>query len=82
MFVPARTKNDEAPPLNSAGSREAGNDRRDGIGTVVSFSKGHDEDNPGTLDPEMREFALGIYRLDDRPIVVTDVDRVLDITVQ
>ena len=38
------------PPLNSAGSREAGNDRRDGIGTVVSFSKGHDEDNPGTLD--------------------------------
>ncbi len=30
----------------------------------------------------MREFALGIYRLDDRPIVVTDVDRVLDITVQ
>ena len=37
---------------------------------------------PGTLGPEMREFALGIYRLDDRPIVVTDVDRVLDITVQ
>ena len=30
----------------------------------------------------MREFALGIYRLDDHPIVVTDLNRVLDITVQ
>ena len=62
------------PPLNSAGSREAGNDRRDGIGTVVSFSKGHDEDNPGTLDcqtasclsrdtPHVRLYVLNMFRM-------------------
>ena len=37
------------------------------------------EKNPITLDPKWREFASGIYRLEDNLMVVLDVERLLDI---
>lgn len=51
----------------------------DQIGDVVSLSKDKFEKNPGTLDATWREFASGVFRLEDRLMVVLDVERLLDI---
>ena len=51
----------------------------DKVGDVVSMSNDLYESNPGTLDPVWREFALGIYRLEGRLMVVLDVERLLEI---
>ena len=51
----------------------------DRVGDVVSLSTELYEGNPGTLDPVWREFASGVYRLDDRLMVVLDVDRLLNL---
>lgn len=50
----------------------------DSVGDVIGLSKKSYEGNPSTLDPLWREFASGVYRLDDRLMVVLDVDRLLD----
>ena len=50
----------------------------DSIGDVVSPSPDSYEGAPGTLDPTWRAFALGIYRLEGRLMVVLDVDRILE----
>ncbi|MBL4747992.1 MAG: chemotaxis protein CheW [Magnetovibrio sp.] len=52
----------------------------DSVGDVISLSKKSYEGNPGTLDPLWREFASGVYRLDNNLMVVLDVERLLDIT--
>ena len=50
----------------------------DSVGEVLPLnSRGH-ERNPPTLDPNMREYADGIYRLDDTLLVVLDVEKLLD----
>lgn len=54
----------------------------DSIGDIISVSPKCYEGNPSTLDPVWREFALGVYRLEDRLMVVLDVDRLLDIRAQ
>ncbi len=51
----------------------------DSVGDVVSLSHEYYEANPSTLDVVWREFALGVYRLDKRLMVVLDVERLLDI---
>lgn len=51
----------------------------DHVGDVVSVSSDFHEGNPSTLDPSWREFAHGVYRLDDRLMVVLDVERLLDV---
>ncbi len=51
----------------------------DSIGDVISIAKDLHEKTPGTLDPQWREFASGVYRLDGRLMVVLDIDRMLDI---
>ena len=51
----------------------------DNVGDVISLSRELYESNPSTLDPIWREFALGVYRLDERLLVVLDVERLLDI---
>ena len=50
----------------------------DSVGDVIPLSKKDYEGNPGTLDPVWREFAGGVYRLENRLMVVLDVDRLLD----
>ena len=49
------------------------------IGDVLSVSADMFEGNPSTLDPAWSEFALGIYRLDGKFMVMLDIDRLLDI---
>jgi len=51
----------------------------DQIGDVVSLSRDQFEKNPGTLDASWRDFASGVFRLEDRLMVVLDVERLLDI---
>ena len=36
------------------------------------------ERNPPTLDPKFRDYSAGIYRLDEKLLVVLDVNRLLD----
>jgi len=51
----------------------------DRIGDVVGLSNDTYEKNPATLDPKWREFSVGVYRLEERLLVVLDVDQMLDL---
>lgn len=50
----------------------------DEVGEVLSLDPGQFGRNPPTLDPKIREFSLGIYRLKERLLVVLDVEGLLD----
>ncbi len=51
----------------------------DEIGDVISLSRDLYEEVPGTLDPVWRKFALGVFRLDSRLMVVLDVTQLLNL---
>lgn len=51
----------------------------DDVGDVIGLDADNYEDNPATLDPVWREYANGVFRLDDRLMVVLDVERLLSI---
>lgn len=50
----------------------------DEVGEVLSLDANGFGRNPPTLDPKFREFSEGIYRLEDKLMVVLDVERLLD----
>jgi purine-binding chemotaxis protein CheW len=50
----------------------------DQVGEVLSLPTAKFERNPPTLDPQWREFSAGIYRLEDKLLVVLDVAKLLD----
>ena len=54
--------------------------RVDSVGEVLSLPAAKFERNPPTLDPLWREFSSGIYRLQDKLLVILDVPRLLDFT--
>ncbi|MTJ80954.1 MAG: chemotaxis protein CheW [Telmatospirillum sp.] len=54
--------------------------RVDSVGEVLSLPSAKFERNPPTLDPLWREFSTGIYRLENKLLVVLDVPRLLDFT--
>ena len=54
----------------------------DTVGDVIGLSSEYYESNPSTLDTLWREFANGVYRLDDRLMVVLDVERLLNLNEQ
>jgi len=54
--------------------------RVDQVGEVLSLPAAKFERNPPTLDALWREFATGIYRLEDKLLVILDVPRLLDFT--
>lgn len=54
--------------------------RVDQVGEVLSLPAAKFERNPPTLDPLWREFSTGIYRLEEKLLVVLDVPRLLDFT--
>ena len=54
----------------------------DAIGDVISVEKDRFDSNLNTLDPAWREFSSGVCRLDDRLMVVFDVERLLDIKIK
>ncbi len=51
----------------------------DEVGDVIGLKSDLYESNPSTLDPLWREFALGIFRLESRLMVVLDVTRLLNL---
>ncbi len=50
----------------------------DAIGDVLTVPADKFERNLATLDPLWRSFADGIYRLDDRLLVILDIGRLLE----
>jgi purine-binding chemotaxis protein CheW len=50
----------------------------DSVGEVLQLKASHFERNPPTLDQKFREYSDGIYRLDDKLLVVLDVNHLLD----
>ena len=50
----------------------------DSVGEVLALKGSDWERNPPTLDPKFRDYSMGIYRLDDKLLVVLDVNRLLD----
>jgi len=53
----------------------------DQVAEVITLHAGAFERNPPTLPPEWAAHSLGIYRLNDRLMVVLDVSRLLDLDV-
>lgn len=51
----------------------------DSVGDVISLSPDLYESNPSTLDQSWMEFADGVFRLDDRLMVVLNTEHLLDI---
>ena len=51
----------------------------DAIGEVLKLDDDAREGNPVNLDPRLARVSTGIHRLNDRLLLVLDVDRVLDI---
>jgi len=52
----------------------------DSVGEVLSLPAAKFERNPPTLDLKWREFSQGIYRLEEKLLVVLDVAKLLDFT--
>ncbi len=50
----------------------------DSVGEVLNLPDDRYERNPATLNSLWREISAGIYRLDDRLLVVMDIARLLD----
>ncbi|HXD43579.1 MAG TPA: chemotaxis protein CheW [Pseudolabrys sp.] len=51
----------------------------DAIGEVLKLDEDTREGNPVNLDPRLARVSMGIHRLNERLLMVIDVDRVLDI---
>jgi purine-binding chemotaxis protein CheW len=51
----------------------------DAIGEVLNLPSGGREGNPVNLEARLARVSAGVHRLDDRLLVVLDVDRVLDV---
>jgi purine-binding chemotaxis protein CheW len=51
----------------------------DAIGEVLDLPAAGREGNPVNLEPGLARVSAGVHRLEDRLLVVLDVDRVLDV---
>jgi purine-binding chemotaxis protein CheW len=51
----------------------------DVIGEVLKLPIVGREDNPVNLDPALARVSAGVHRLDDKLVVILDIDRVLDV---
>ncbi|WP_169568115.1 chemotaxis protein CheW [Sneathiella limimaris] len=50
----------------------------DSVGEVLSLKTDQIEMNPATLEPRWREVSSGIYRSENKLIVILQIDRLLD----
>ncbi len=50
----------------------------DQVGEVLKLPSDRFEQNPASLDPRWRDISTGIYRLDDRLLIVVDIERLLN----
>jgi len=51
----------------------------DSVGEVIALGDDDCEGKPPNLDPRLSRVAVGVFRLENRLLIVLDVDRVLDI---
>jgi purine-binding chemotaxis protein CheW len=51
----------------------------DVIGEVLNLPSSGRESNPVNLEPQLARVSAGVHRLEDRLLVVLDIDRVLDL---
>jgi purine-binding chemotaxis protein CheW len=51
----------------------------DRIGEVMRLDRESCESVPVNMDPQLTKVATGIHRLDDRLLIIADVDRALNI---
>ncbi len=51
----------------------------DVIGEVLNLPSSGREANPVNLEPQLARVSAGVHRLEDRLLVVLDIDRVLDL---
>jgi purine-binding chemotaxis protein CheW len=54
----------------------------DAIGEVLKLDEDAREPNPVNLDPRLARVSTGIHRLNERLLMLIDVDRVLDIAME
>jgi purine-binding chemotaxis protein CheW len=52
----------------------------DGVGEVLALPDAAREANPANLDKLFASVSAGVHRLEDRLMVVLDIDRVLDVS--
>lgn len=52
----------------------------DSVGEVLSLKTENLEMNPGTLDARWRDVSSGIYRAENKLLVILQIDRLLDFT--
>lgn len=50
----------------------------DRVGDVISISDKYIEQNPATLDNLWRDISTGIYRIDERLMIIMDVSKLLE----
>ncbi len=53
----------------------------DSVGEVLSLKTEKLEMNPGTMDPRWRDVSSGIYRTEEKLLVILQIDRLLDFAV-
>ena len=51
----------------------------DRVGDIIALPAHRFEEKPATLDSAWREMTAGVFRLDEGPLVVLDVDHLLDL---
>ncbi len=51
----------------------------DAVGEVMSAPEDKFEKNPATVDPLWRDFSDGIYRLENRLLIVLNIEKLLEI---
>ncbi len=78
LGLPERENQDECMSIVVEHDNELYSLRVDSVGEVLALSGADFERNPPTLDACFREYSDGIYRLDDKLLVVLDVTSLLD----
>ena len=53
----------------------------DSIGEVMKLANDSRQDNPVNMDPRMAKMSAGVHRLDGHLMVVLDVDKILEMSV-
>jgi purine-binding chemotaxis protein CheW len=51
----------------------------DEVGEVLPLPRADRAPNPPTLDPHWHEISVGVHRMDDKLLIVLDVERILTI---
>ncbi len=78
LGLPARPADSESMSIVAENDGELYSLMVDAVGEVLALSQSAFERNLPTLDAKFRAFSEGIYRLDDKLLVVLDVKRLLD----